>query len=66
MDQKSNPAIIDLDDRLECYGGFNFEDYVCRFVCALSLTCAVANRNFIDCQACDASFLSDAGPHEGQ
>ncbi|MDR2302482.1 MAG: hypothetical protein LBF38_10635 [Deltaproteobacteria bacterium] len=58
MALQSTPVIIDLEDRLECYGCFNSEDYVCRSYCALSLTCAVANKSLLDGQLNEAPFLS--------
>ncbi|MDR2386857.1 MAG: hypothetical protein LBE80_04635 [Deltaproteobacteria bacterium] len=50
MAQPSPPVIVDLEDRLECYGCFNYQDYVCRTICALALNCAVANQAVLDGQ----------------
>ena len=52
------PTIIDLEDRLECYGCYDSQDYVCRAYCALSLNCAVANKSYLDGQMCEEYFLS--------
>lgn len=58
MALKSSPALVDLDDRLECYGCFNASDYVCREFCALSLNCAVANKHFLDGQMSEEFLFS--------
>ncbi|MDR2367788.1 MAG: hypothetical protein LBF58_06735 [Deltaproteobacteria bacterium] len=58
MAMKSPPAPVDLDDRLECYGCFNPQDYVCSEYCALSLNCAVANKHFLDGQVKEEFFLA--------
>jgi hypothetical protein len=58
MPNQSPPVIVDLDDRLECYGCFNPSDYVCLTYCALSLNCAVANKCYMDGQIQDEQSFS--------
>jgi hypothetical protein len=48
MLQSSTPVIIDLNNRLECYGCFNQNDKYCLMYCAVSINCAVDFNKCID------------------
>ncbi|MDR0354214.1 MAG: hypothetical protein LBJ64_00520 [Deltaproteobacteria bacterium] len=64
----SSPALLDLDDRLECYGTYNSLDDVCRSYCALALNCALIKEDLTSRDITDNLFLpySVSGPHECQ
>ncbi|MDR2423048.1 MAG: hypothetical protein LBE01_06685 [Deltaproteobacteria bacterium] len=44
---------LDLSDRFDCYGNFDFQDLICVGHCALSLSCAICKNLDLCCRLVD-------------
>jgi hypothetical protein len=42
-----------LDFRLNCFGGYDGQDQICRRGCALALNCAITKANYMRLQVAD-------------
>ncbi|MDR1297971.1 MAG: hypothetical protein LBO05_11520 [Deltaproteobacteria bacterium] len=46
----TSPALVNFDDRLDCWGSFSSQDYVCLTCCALAIRCALARDDYAETQ----------------